>query len=97
MDEPFGALDVKTRLDMQDMLNAIWMELQTTIVFVTHDIAEAVYLSDDIYVMASNPGRFVNHFKIPLPLKRTREIKRDPIFNKTVFAVEDCMMELEKK
>ncbi len=96
MDEPFGALDVKTRLDMQDMLNGIWTELQTTIVFVTHDIAEAVYLADDIYVMASNPGRFVKHFKIPLPLERDRKLKRDPIFNKTVFSIEDFMMELEK-
>lgn len=97
MDEPFGALDIKTRLDMQDMLNSIWNEFQTTIIFVTHDIAEAVYLSDDIYIMASNPGRFVKHVKVGLPLVRNREMKRDSLFSKTVFAVEDYMMELEKK
>ncbi|NCS92455.1 MAG: ABC transporter ATP-binding protein [Leptospira sp.] len=96
MDEPFGALDVKTRLNMQDMLNEIWVTLQTTIIFVTHDIAEAVYLSDDVYIMDANPGRFVKHFKIPLPHERNRSLKRDPSFNKTVFAIEDFMMDLER-
>ena len=51
MDEPFGALDIKTRLSMQDLLTNIWHQFQSTIVFVTHDISEAVYLADDIYIM----------------------------------------------
>jgi NitT/TauT family transport system ATP-binding protein len=95
MDEPFGALDIKTRLDMQDLVNSIWRELKTTIIFVTHDISEAVYLAEDIYVMASNPGRFVEHYKIGLPLHREREIKRDKKFNDLVFSIEDKMMELQ--
>lgn len=95
MDEPFGALDIKTRLDMQDLLNSIWRELKTTIIFVTHDISEAVYLAEDIYVMASNPGRFVEHYKIELPLHRERSLKRDKKFNDLVFTIEDKMMELQ--
>lgn len=95
MDEPFGALDIKTRLDMQDLLNKIWVDLQTTIIFVTHDISEAVYLSDEIYVMASNPGRFIFNKNIDLPLERDRSLKRDKKFNNMVFELEDYMMEIE--
>jgi len=51
MDEPFGALDVKTRLNMQDLLTKIWRKFQSTIIFVTHDISEAVYLAEDIYIL----------------------------------------------
>ena len=77
MDEPFGALDVSTRLQMQDLLLDIWNEYHPTIVFVTHDIPEAVYLADDIYIMKSAPSRFVEHIHVDLPLKRDRSTKRD--------------------
>ena len=53
MDEPFGALDVKTRMQMQDLLTSLWEKFHSTILFVTHDIGEAVYLGDDIYIMKS--------------------------------------------
>ncbi len=92
MDEPFGALDVKTRLQMQDLLSSIWNKFHPTIVFVTHDISEAVYLADDIYIMKSAPSRFVEHIKVDLPFVRGRQIKRDPRFVELVHEVEDRMV-----
>ena len=92
MDEPFGALDVQTRLQMQDLLSDIWNEYHPTIVFVTHDIPEAVYLADDIYIMKSAPSRFVEHIHVDLPLVRDRSIKRDPKYIQLVQQVEDTMI-----
>jgi NitT/TauT family transport system ATP-binding protein len=91
MDEPFGALDVKTRLQMQDLLVEIYETINPTIVFVTHDIQEAVYLSDDIYIMGRAPSRFIKHYNIDLPYER-KGIKRNPMFNKIVETIEDFMM-----
>jgi len=91
MDEPFGALDVETRLQMQDLLAQIWTEIQPTIVFVTHDIPEAVYLGDDIYVMGRNPGNIRKKFSSPLPLKRDKSMKRLPQFTHLVDEIEDYM------
>lgn len=92
MDEPFGALDINTRLQMQDLLTGLWHKFHPTIIFVTHDISEAVYLGDDIYIMKSAPSRFVEHIKVDLPFERTREIKRDPRFVELVHQVEDTMV-----
>jgi NitT/TauT family transport system ATP-binding protein len=97
MDEPFGALDVKTRIQMQELLMDLWHKFQSTIIFVTHDIAEAVYLADDIYMMKYAPSRIVQHIKVDLPLARTREIKRDPRYIETVYQVEDLMMTLSSQ
>ena len=102
MDEPFGALDINTRLKMQDMLLTIWERLwhindATTIVFVTHDIPEAVYLGTDIYIMQSNPGKIAHHMAIDLPFDKTRQVKRDPRFVQYVYNIEDKMMSLSKK
>ncbi len=94
MDEPFGALDVKTRLQMQDLLSKIWHQFHSTIVFVTHDIAEAVYLGDDIYILKSAPSKFVRHIKVDLPLIRTRETKREKRYTELVHLVEDQMIEV---
>tara|TARA_R110000851_G_scaffold47424_1_gene115097 strand:- start:54432 stop:55247 length:816 start_codon:yes stop_codon:yes gene_type:complete len=93
MDEPFGALDVKTRLQMQDLLVNIYETLNPTIIFVTHDIQEAVYLSDDIYIMGTAPSKFVMHYDIALPFNR-KGIKRDPKFMKIVEQIEDTMMSI---
>ena len=92
MDEPFGALDVKTRLQMQDLLSSIWNKFHPTIIFVTHDISEAVYLGDEIYIMKSAPSKFVEHIHVDLPFKRDRQIKRDPRFVELVHVVEDRMV-----
>ena len=94
MDEPFGALDINTRLQMQDMLADIWHRFHPTIVFVTHDISEAVYLGDDIFILKSAPAHFVEHIHVDLPFRRSRETKRDPHFVELVHEVEDKMMQL---
>jgi len=101
MDEPFGALDINTRLKMQDMVLGIWEKLwkvntATTIVFVTHDIPEAVYLGTNIYIMQANPGKIVHNIPIKLPFDKSRQVKRDPRFMQYVYDVEDKMMELSK-
>ncbi len=97
MDEPFGALDVYTRLKMQDMLADIWRKFHSTIIFVTHDIDEAVYLGDDIFIMQSRPGKIAKHISVDLPLKRQREVKRDPTFIQLVHEVEDILIDLESR
>ncbi len=94
MDEPFGALDINTRLQMQDLLLDIWTKFHSTIVFVTHDIQEAVYLADDIYIMKYAPSRFVEHIYIDLPFERSRLIKRENRFVELVHEVEDRMIEV---
>ena len=94
MDEPFGALDINTRLQMQDLLAELWLQFHPTIVFVTHDISEAVYLGDDIYIMKSAPSKFVEHIHVDLPFHRTRELKRDPKFVELVREVEDRMVKV---
>lgn len=92
MDEPFGALDINTRLQMQDLLSNLWLKFHPTIIFITHDISEAVYLGDDVYIMKSAPSQFVEHLKIDLPFERTREIKRNPRFVQLVHELEDKMI-----
>jgi NitT/TauT family transport system ATP-binding protein len=92
MDEPFGALDIETRLQMQDLLAKIWVEIHPTVVFVTHDIPEAVYLGDDIYVMGRNPGNIKKMFVSPLPFARDKSMKRDLKFINKVNEIEDYML-----
>jgi NitT/TauT family transport system ATP-binding protein len=71
MDEPFGALDAQTRLSMQELLLSVWQQLKPTIIFVTHDIDEAIFLADNIYVMSARPGRIAEKIVVPLPRPRT--------------------------
>ena len=94
MDEPFGALDIKTRLQMQEMLEDIWHKFHSTIVFITHDIAEAVFLADDIYIMKSAPSCIVEHIVVDLPFQRDRNTKREQKFLNLVQEVEDRMMKV---
>lgn len=96
MDEPFGALDINTRLQMQDLLAELWSDFHPTVIFVTHDISEAVYLGDDIYIMKSQPSDFVKHIEVDLPLIRNREMKREKKFIELVHEVEDSMVEVGK-
>ncbi len=80
MDEPFGALDSQTRELMQEELNRIWQEAQLTVVFITHDINEAVFLGDRVVVMSARPGRIISDTTIELDRPRGDETKRDPRF-----------------
>ena len=96
MDEPFGALDIRTRLQMQELLLSLWEKFHSTVVFVTHDISEAVYLGDDIYILKSPPSRFVEHIPVDLPLNRTRATKRDPHYTEIVHHVEDMMIKVSE-
>jgi NitT/TauT family transport system ATP-binding protein len=75
MDEPFGALDVQTRLGMQNLINELWEEIEGTILFVTHDIPEAVYLADKIHILSAGPGTIVEEITVDLPLHRTEDLK----------------------
>jgi NitT/TauT family transport system ATP-binding protein len=97
MDEPFGSLDTHTRLSMQDLLAQIWDKLKLTVIFVTHDISEAVYLGDEIWIMSSNPGKIVERIQVPLPYYRTLPLKRTQVFVDFVHNIEDKMMKLNEK
>lgn len=74
MDEPFGALDAQTRIMMQENLLEIWSEFHNTVVFVTHDIDEAVFLSDRIVVMSASPGRIIADIPVELPRPREQSL-----------------------
>ncbi len=73
LDEPFGALDAQTRICMQNWLLQIWQDFQKTVLFITHDIEEAIYLSDDIYVFSPRPGCIKTKITVNLPRPRTTE------------------------
>jgi NitT/TauT family transport system ATP-binding protein len=76
MDEPFGALDAQTRESMQEELTRLWERTGKTIVFVTHDIDEAVYLGDRVVVLTARPGRIREEIRIELPRPRSLEVKK---------------------
>jgi NitT/TauT family transport system ATP-binding protein len=76
MDEPFAALDATTREEMQDLLLGLWGKLQHTILFVTHDVAEAVKMADRILLMDKDPGRIREEIRIDLPRPRIKETSR---------------------
>lgn len=82
MDEPFASLDAQTRQIMQQELLKIWTQTGNTVVFVTHDIDEAVFLSDRVVVMSARPGRVLDDIQVPLPRPRPFSAKRDPTFTK---------------
>jgi NitT/TauT family transport system ATP-binding protein len=74
MDEPFCALDAQTRLSMQELLLALWHDYHITVVFVTHDVDEAIFLSDRIVVLSERPGRVKAELSVGLPRPRTRDL-----------------------
>ena len=80
MDEPFGALDALTRHQMQELLTQIWEEHRLTVLFVTHDVEEAVYLSDRIVVMGIGPGRIMRTFNVGIERPRREEVMESAEF-----------------
>jgi NitT/TauT family transport system ATP-binding protein len=80
MDEPFGALDAQTRLSMQELLLEVWTRLRTTVVFVTHDIDEALFLGDRVLIMSPRPGRILESLRVDFARPRQRELVAEPDF-----------------
>ncbi len=80
LDEPFGALDAQTKLRMQEWLLALWSDFGKTVVFVTHDVEEAIFLSDEVHVMGTRPGRIIATIPVALPRPRLRACTATPDF-----------------
>ena len=81
MDEPFGSLDAQTRSLMQELLLALWQRHQQTVLFITHDIEEALLLADRVCVMTARPGRIKKSIPVPMPRPRSIELTLSPEFN----------------
>jgi NitT/TauT family transport system ATP-binding protein len=93
MDEPFGALDSQTRLVMQEILTNMWQRLRLSVLFITHDIDEAIFLSDRIFVMTARPGRIKAELTVPLPRPRTPEMMATPEFIAMVQQIRSLIRE----
>jgi NitT/TauT family transport system ATP-binding protein len=91
LDEPFGALDVQTKEDMQLLIRQIWRDTGTTVLMVTHDVEEAVFLGTRVVVLASDPGRVAAETTIPLPEGRDLATKRTPAFLELRASIEDLV------
>jgi NitT/TauT family transport system ATP-binding protein len=91
MDEPFGALDAQTRCQMQDYLQQIWLNVDLTVVFITHDLDEAILLADRVIVLAAHPGRIAEVIEVPLPQPRSPEMFLDPRFVVTRKRLDDLI------
>jgi NitT/TauT family transport system ATP-binding protein len=91
MDEPFGALDAQTRVVMQEFLASVARETSMTILFVTHDIDEAVLLADRIYIMSRRPGTIRDVIKVNMPQDRTRDVLLEPEFLKIKKRIMDML------
>jgi len=88
MDEPFGALDAQTRASMQAHLLEIWKSVDITVVFITHDLDEAVYLADRILVLDANPGRFRDMVEVPVSRPRKPSQMFEPVFGDTRYLID---------
>ena len=97
MDEPFGALDVQTKEAMQLFLLHIWENTGTTILMITHDVVEAVFLSQRIYVLRANPGTIQKELKIDLPNERSYKIKRTTQFQNYTEEIIDLLRENQEE
>ena len=80
MDEPFGVLDAQTRLKMQELLLEIWQNIQTSVLFITHDIDEALFLADRVLIMSHRPGRIIEEIKLDFARPRHVDLVTSPEF-----------------
>ncbi|MGC8644134.1 MAG: ABC transporter ATP-binding protein [Isosphaeraceae bacterium] len=96
MDEPFGALDPMTRMNMQDLLLELWRTTRATVFFVTHSIEEAVFLSDRIYVVSNSPGTILRELAVEPSDRPSKEMQRQPKFQETVYDLRDLISQLEE-
>lgn len=96
MDEPFGALDPMTRMNMQDLLLSLWSEVQATVFFITHSIEEAVFLGDRIYVMSNSPGTILKEMQIQPSNLPSKEMQKEARFQETVYYIRDVVSQLEE-
>jgi NitT/TauT family transport system ATP-binding protein len=96
LDEPFGALDEMTRDHLNEELLGIRQQLAWTAFFVTHSVAEAVFLSNRIIVMAANPGRIHTEVRVDLPYPRTEETRQSPAYQKLVGEVSKTLRSVER-
>jgi NitT/TauT family transport system ATP-binding protein len=92
MDEPFGALDAFTRDEMNLLIQKIWMETGKTIIFITHNVSEAIFLSDRVVVLSPRPGRLNHIFNIDLPRPRTIEQTFTPEFIELVLQIKSTIL-----
>ena len=90
LDEPFGALDAQTKLQMQEWLMRLWSDFHKTVLFVTHDVEEAIYLSDEVHVMGTRPGRIIETIPVALARPRIRTSALAPEF----LAIKERCLEL---
>ena len=93
MDEPFGALDSQTRVVMQQILTNMWQRMRLSVLFITHDIEEAIFLSDRVYVMTARPGRIKAEVEIPLPRPRTAEMMSSVAFTQVLHKLRNLIRE----
>ncbi|NEO78475.1 ABC transporter ATP-binding protein [Moorena sp. SIO4G3] len=97
MDEPFGALDVQTKETMQQFLLQVWQRTGCTILMITHDVEEAVFLSQRIYVLTARPGTIQRELRIELEGERTYKIKRNPEFHRYTEEIMDLLRDRPDK
>jgi NitT/TauT family transport system ATP-binding protein len=93
MDEPFGALDAQTRVVMQQILTNMWQRFRISVLFITHDIDESIFLSDRVYVMTARPGRIKAEIEIPLPRPRTPDMALSPEYMQIKQQLRDLITE----
>jgi ABC-type nitrate/sulfonate/bicarbonate transport system ATPase subunit len=100
MDEPFSALDEPTRIEMQRLIMDLWHEVESTVMIVTHSIAEAVYLGDRVWIMAAGPGRIAREFKDTIPKTRGADplaVQESPVFKQAVAEVGEAFRQVDTR